>query len=458
MSSLFLATLVLSLPAAEPERDWTVMIYGAVANSAEETFLPDIEDLRHALPIEGFDVVALVDRSAHFTNTPEGFGEDFADTRLYGFDGQDPVRLAGGEHLPTLTEDSDADLNMGDAHTLRAYIRWAKEMWPAKRYALLFYSHGGGWSWCPDEESGGDDLHPGELTDVLTEAESVDLMIFDVCSMAGLENAYQWRPGNGSFSADYAVATPNAGYPFPWNSILHRVREHGADGTPATPVEFGRSVLENTRRDRLALIEEHPEHADELNGEAQALLDLSKAAAAKEAFDALAVAIASAEPHVRETIERERGRADDRPTLDYFVPGEPCWLTMPYFDAFDFCRRVAASKALPETVRLAARNAMEAVDAVVVDSFGLARYPDFEPGKNGAYVIFPDGSSRFEGTSTWRQFSWLHPDRTGYGHGRYAWCRDGATRDNGRVENWFELLDLWCDEDDVSGGSNGYRP
>jgi clostripain len=43
-------------------------------------------------------------------------------------------------------------------------------------------------------------------------------------------------------------------------------------------------------------------------------------------------------------------------------------------------------------------------------------------------------------------------------YGRWAWCRDGATAGNGRVENWFELMDSWYDTtNDETGGLNGYR-
>jgi hypothetical protein len=41
--------------------------------------------------------------------------------------------------------------------------------------------------------------------------------------------------------------------------------------------------------------------------------------------------------------------------------------------------------------------------------------------------------------------------------GKYEWCADGAVRDNGEVENWFELLDYWFDRDDPAGGANAYR-
>jgi clostripain len=50
---------------------------------------------------------------------------------------------------------------------------------------------------------------------------------------------------------------------------------------------------------------------------------------------------------------------------------------------------------------------------------------------------------------------WYSPLPVDGVYGRLSWCRDGATAGNGKVENWFELLDAWFD---AAGepGTNGY--
>jgi hypothetical protein len=45
----------------------------------------------------------------------------------------------------------------------------------------------------------------------------------------------------------------------------------------------------------------------------------------------------------------------------------------------------------------------------------------------------------------------------GSAYGRWAFLTDGATAGDGKVENWFELVDAWFDRADDSGGANGYR-
>ena len=107
----------------------------------------------------------------------------------------------------------------------------------------------------------------------------------------------------------------------------------------------------------------------------------------------------------------------------------------------------------------------EAVDRFTVASFGMDGLAGFEPGKNGAFIVFPDGDAPAQGllgsTRQWQRCGWSTPleardEKAPYG--RWAFLADGATAENGVVENWFELLDSWFD--DVSkdpAGLNGYR-
>ncbi len=464
--ALFLPLLLAGFEDPPAERAWTVLFYGASDNDSEQSFVPDMADLAEGFAAgSAVEVLFLVDRSPEYSSRAGVFGEDFADTRLYRLDGERAVRVNGGAAFPEITTDSAHEANTGDAHTLKKALRFAKEAFPAQRNALVFYSHGGGDSWCPDEGSS-DLLWPSELTRVLSDEESVDLLVFDVCSMAAVENAYQWRPGTGRFSADVMVATPNAGIPFPWQRVFGRIRPGAApegetwlDPAKMTAGDFGRLVVEETGAERLRHAQ-HPRRAEHMAREAMVCMDLGRAEAAKQAVDALARSLAASD--TKASVEAIRGEGDVQPTMNYFIPGEPSWLAMPYFDLYDLTRRIAAEGSLNEDVRKKAEAAMQAVDALVLSSFGGKRYDGFEPGKNGAYIVFPDGDATYRGRRTWGKFRWYHPDPSG-GKGRtapgdYAFCRDGAKRGDGVVDNWFELLDSWYDTDnDEDGGVNGYR-
>lgn len=432
---------------------WTVLVYGAADNSCEESFCPDMADLMSALGTPGVEVLAFVDRSPGHSANPHAFGEDFHDSRLYR------LTPEGARHVAV---DGAREENSGDAATLARAIRWARRTAPSEHFAVVFYSHGNGWKWCPDETDG-DALYPAELGAVLEPGDSIDLAVFDVCSMAGVENAYQWRPREAAFGIEVMVATPMAGFPFPWQRVFGRIRDDGAEQSlrPAelTPAAFARLVVSETeaaRREELAAGGLEPDERAILEAEAMAALDLGRAAEVKAAVDALARALATW-PDGRAALADLRGPTLEPATLHYVGDG-PGWAALPYVDAFALAERLAAADDL--AVRAAAGEVARAVDALVIASYGLSRYDDhggFQPGRHGAYVVLP-GFDEPQRRPAWSHVRWLHPDPLAGpdAHGGYDWCRDGAAPGDGVVDNWFELLDAWLD-DPEGGGSNGYR-
>ena len=450
---------------------WTILIYGAVENSAEESFCPDMERLRAAIdPEADVRVMALVDRSPEFTDTTRGFGEDFHDTRLYVLDPEGPLRVGGGTEFPEITRESDYDANTADAQTLRKALRWAKAQAPAERYALVFYSHGSGPVWCPDDGNPGDELFTAELTDVLQAEDSVDLMVFDVCLMAGVENAYQWSPRDpDGFAAQVMVGTPMAGFPFPWHRIFARIGPGQAEaGEPTihdprtmTAQAFGQLIVEETEADRRSEIEsgQHPpEMVAMAEREAMACIDLSVMKGVKSATDALARELAAWED-ASFVLEELRGPEPSPRCVNYFLD-MPC-TEAPYFDLHHLASRLSAELGAPEALRAKAGELAQAVDTCVLASYGLGAYDDFggfEAGKHGLYIVYPYGLIEESAAyRPWANLGWYHPDvREEPGqYGHYAWCRDGARPGDGQVDNWFELLDSWFDLTE-GGGTNGY--
>ena len=104
----------------------------------------------------------------------------------------------------------------------------------------------------------------------------------------------------------------------------------------------------------------------------------------------------------------------------------------------------------------------QAIDALVVDSFGMPSLTGFAPGKTGVSITFPDGDARPPKSHdagdhrAWWAFSrYENEGETGYG--LWSFSRDGATPNNGSVETWFELMDAWYDDPAAGpGGLNRY--
>jgi clostripain len=272
--------------------------------------------------------------------------------------------------------------------------------------------------------------------------------------MGGIEIAYEWRPGPGRFGADVLVAIPNAGPPLDWDRAFARIRSKGHDASPLAPpfldpatmtaADFGRLVIEEGRRGRELAAKARPERAAH---EAAACYDLRRSKEVKRAVDALAVALAASED-AKDYFMEMRGPGPIGDAMTYDEGG-------PFIDLYDLCRRTAECDALSDTVRARSRAVMDALGSFVLASFGMSAYEGFESRKNGVFIILPE-----DDPGRWKQFTWYTPlanREVGKDHGHWSFLADGATPGNGKVENWFELLDAWFDAADDAGGVNGYR-
>lgn len=114
--------------------------------------------------------------------------------------------------------------DMADAQTLADFISWGAAAYPADRYGLILWNHGGGSARgvCTDEFSGNylttQDIHAA-LSDVQrTHGDfRLDLVAFDACLMATYEMASHLAP-----FADYMVASEEVvpGYGFDYTGFL----------------------------------------------------------------------------------------------------------------------------------------------------------------------------------------------------------------------------------------------
>ncbi len=472
-----IATALITCPAAAEaaERPWTLMIYGAADNDADGPILEFLHRIRIALDDDpGMELVLFLDRSAGYSQDARSLGEDFTGARAYRLRRNSAELLDASDFFPGMTPGEEHELDSADPRNIGRFVAFCKERFPARRYGLLIYSHANGVAMCPDDESGTNMSIPG-LSEAVGAEASVDFLALELCNMGGMEIAYQWRPGNGGFSAEILVAIPNAGIPLDWDRAFARIRskDHATraqgfvlDPETMSAADFGRLVIEEGHAGRRYWVERAKssgmyditdpavlDHAREAAG----CYDLVATEGAKRAIDRLARALAQAD--ARDVLGELLGSGDDDRMMNYAPRGK--FHRRPYVDLFELLDLVAASAALDDGVRSAAEAAREAVDELVVASFGLEEgFEGFRPGRNGIFVVFPDGDAVVENARAWSGLSWytpLGPDRAGDPFGGWSFLADGATAGNGQVENWFELLDAWFD-DRTAGpeGLNGY--
>ena len=84
------------------------------------------------------------------------------------------------------------EINMGSGAVLRGFIAYGKENYPAERYMLAMYDHGGGWAGaCWDVTSSWDHLTMEEIRYAIAHNGGVDLLAYTgPCLMGALESAY----------------------------------------------------------------------------------------------------------------------------------------------------------------------------------------------------------------------------------------------------------------------------
>ena len=457
LSLSFAALSALSSPQTPDSaalRPWTVLVYGGADNNADGPILEFLDGVRKAIDDDpGIELLLLLDRSAKFSDDATLLGADFTGARLFRLRKDSAERLAGGAEFPELTLTADAELDTADADNLRRFIRWGKRVAPARRTGLMIYSHASGITMCPDEESGRDMGIP-ELSRVLGAEESIDFLALELCNMGGIEISYQWRPGPGRFGADVLLAIPNAGPPLDWDRAFARIRSPGhaasplpgpyLDPTKMSAADFGKLVIEEGKKGRELMDKARPGRGAH---EAAGAYDLTRAADVKRALDGLAVALAGED--AREVFMEMRGPGPIGDAISYDEGG-------PFIDLYDLCRRAADCDALSERIRAHAAEVAKTVDAMMLASFGMSAYGGFEDGKHGVFVTLP-----VDEPGRWKNLIWYTPKERvegGKDLGRWAFLADGATEANGKVENWFELLDHWFDTADDKGGVNGYRP
>jgi len=464
--TLLLASLVLALTsgsvgpavqegaASSAPRPWTILVYGGADNNADGPILSFLDSVRKAIDDDpGIELLLFIDRSDRYSEDAEFLGEDFDGARLYRITRDSAERLSGGEQLPEITLEDDVEFDSADPDSIGRFIAWGQAYSPARHYGLMIYSHANGESMCPDEESG-HRMGIAELSDLIPAAQSVDFLALELCNMGGIEVAYQWRPGTARFGAQVLVAIPNAGPPLDWDRAFARIRTPGhasgaaqpwIDPARMTAADFGRLVVAEGRLGREAMAAQ----GEPMVHEAAACYDLRQAGQVKQAVDALARALAAGD--TRETFLEMRGPGPLGYAMNYTGEG-------PYVDLYDLCRRTQECDAFDARVRQAAAGVQEALQGFVLGSFGMDAYPGFESGKNGVFIVLPP-----DRPDVWRRFAWYTPLAGENGaYGRWAFLADGATKGNGVIENWFELLDAWFDTRDATdatadlGGSNGY--
>jgi len=226
--SISLTGCFLFPPIKNDSAEWTVMVYLDADNNLESAGIDDINEMEIVGSSDDVNVVVQVDRIPYsvLAANNQGYADDVSNgdwtntRRYYITQDFDPIQIN------SQLESDLGELNMGDPQTLIDFANWAAINYPAKKYLLVIWNHGGGFrssayttkdiAW--DDTSGGDKITMPELEDALFAisiqiGKKIDIVGMDACLMAMTEVAYQIKD-----YADILIASeenePGDGWPY----------------------------------------------------------------------------------------------------------------------------------------------------------------------------------------------------------------------------------------------------
>ena len=131
------------------------------------------------------------------------------------------------------------ELNMADHQTLRDFINFGKDNYPADRYLLWVVDHGGAWKGaCMDDTSDELAMSMDEIQQALSESGGVDIISFLACLMSSLESVYELRD-----LVDVYIGSEDLGYSSSWNGICGDTNQLLTDYPDLSTEEIGTEIV-----------------------------------------------------------------------------------------------------------------------------------------------------------------------------------------------------------------------
>ena len=161
--------------------EWGFYVYMAGDNTLYNELTDDLNEMKMVGSNDDLDIVALTDK----------IGDN--DSHLYHVLKHDLVET----DLTEVNETWGNELDMGDGDTLRDFLIWASNEFPAKRKILIIWNHGSGWE--KVAEDGNSFLTVPEINLSLKEYREVTnespftLIGFDACLMGMFEIMYELK-------------------------------------------------------------------------------------------------------------------------------------------------------------------------------------------------------------------------------------------------------------------------
>lgn len=359
------AVLSVTAPPKSGKR-WTIMIYGHGDHNLSQSLVVDMQEMEAAGSGQDFNIVVQADFDAQSEgNVPAGLPPDLA-SGVSRFLIQKDSNLAAVTSAPV--ERIPESMNMDDPAVLTQFITWAAQKYPADRYGLILWNHGGQW-----EGFGGDsqdstlkqkgNLSTAQIREAVSKAMQSasipkwEFVSFDTCLMGGAEVLSDFVP-----LTDVFIACPELDYGDGWD---YAAAFNFLKANPeVSALDFGRAEVQAWQAHHL-----RPGNNSDLELASHALYDLTHYAAFEEKFNAFGSLLSQSTVTRATTLPRHRQTTTQYSVNSVEQIGQPT----DYIDLGELADRLFADPSTEAPLKAAAGSLSAAIDSLVAAKVRGAR-------------------------------------------------------------------------------------
>lgn len=355
---------------------WTYAVYLDADNNLEDAGIADFLEMAKVGSNTDINIVVQFDRASGYDTT---YGNWTSCKRFKITKGMTPTAANALSDL--------GEANMGSPTTLTNFINWVWLNYPADRYALVLWNHGGGWrdrsisfspmdrAVCWDDGNNGDCLYMKEVRTAISNAShTFDLIGFDACLMGHLEVAYELiNVLNNTDGVMVGSEETEPGDGWPYDTILSWL----ASNPSATPKQFGETI-----------VNKYAESYPATEAITQSAIDITKVNNLVSKLNTFADAMNDNSQLTSIKSARESCKAYSESDGYYGL------------DIYRFAEQVR-SKVTNSSIQTAASNLKTALtDAVIKTRFTSPRNDTAKYGSHGLCVYYPKTKSYYDSAYT----------------------------------------------------------
>jgi len=377
---------------------WTIMVYIEGDNNLEGDALADIQEMEQIGSSDEVNIIVQIDRAEDYS---DGDG-DWTQARRYRIE-QDTTGITLTEFVEAKFSDPASvrlstppledlgEINNGDPNTLIDFALWSAENYPADKYGLILWNHGGTWigGFGGDESTvDHDGINMPELDfalDSITSSmgQNFEFIGFDTCLMGGYE-VFSMLAKYSNFAAGSEELEPGFGWFY--TPVVEALVNDPSIGGDALSVSVVESYMAFYNEVWVEFTGET--YADFFGGDVygQTAVDLSLMADLEDALSAFsAVASANMDSSLTAAI------ADARTNTQMFMLSQPD--DAPAFGSADLKHFMMLLLRFSSNAEVndAAQGVIDAVDNMV-----LAHEQTNMDGAHGISIYFPANQKLYE--------------------------------------------------------------